>query len=133
MKKLFMFALLALMTAGIAVAQDAAAGAQPPAQPTAQQESTVGQPTEMNESLYKGCLSGSKDNYILTDDKGNTFRLHSDKDINEHVGKMVEVRGNVKTEGVDSQKQPAAAGNAKDLDVGDIKSVSGSCPAAETK
>jgi hypothetical protein len=78
-------------------------------------------------------LSGSKDNYILTDDKGNTFRLHSDKDINEHVGKMVEIRGNVKTEGVDSQKQPAAAGNAKDLDVGDIKSVSGSCPAAEAK
>ena len=132
MKKLFVFALLALMTAGIAVAQDAAAGT-PPAQASAQQESNVGQPTEMNEPLYKGCLSGSKDNYILTDDKGNTFRLHSDKDINEHVGKMVEIRGNVKTEGVDSQKQPAAAGNAKDLDVGDIKSVSGSCPAAETK
>lgn len=129
MKKLFMFALLALMTAGIAVAQDAAAGQQP-AQPSAQQ-STVGQPTEMDETLYKGCLSGSKDNYVLTDEKGNSFRLHSDKDINEHVGKMVEVRGNIKTEGVDSQKQAAGA-PAKDLDVGDIKSVSGSCPAAGT-
>lgn len=128
MKKLFVFALSVAMTAGIAVAQqDAAAGSQA-AQPTAQQQTSVGQPTDTNEPLFKGCVTGTKDNYVLTDEKGDKYRLHSDKDINEHLNTMVEVRGTVKAEGVDSQKT-AASDNAKDLDVADIKTVSKGCSA----
>ncbi len=129
MKKLFVFALSVAMTAGIAVAQQDAAAGSTAAEPTAQQQQTsVGQPTDTNEPLFKGCLSGTKDNYVLTDEKGDKYRLHSDKDINEHVNTMVEVRGTVKTEGVDSQKT-AASDNAKDLDVADIKTVSKGCSA----
>jgi hypothetical protein len=128
MKKLFVFALSIAMTAGIAVAQQDAAAGSTASQPTAQQQTTVGQPTDTNEPLYTGCLTGTKDNYLLTGEKGDKYRLHSDKDINEHVNTMVEVRGTVKTEGVDSQKT-AASDNAKDLDVADIKTVSKGCSA----
>ena len=66
----------------------------------------------------------------LTDDKGTQYRLHSDKDINEHVGNMVEIKGTIKKEGADSQK--ASTSPAKEIDVADIKNVSKGC-AAGTK
>jgi len=124
MKKIFAFlTVLALSTAMVA-AQDP--------QPTTQNQTTqtdVGQPTDTNEPVFKGCLSGSKDNYVLTTSDGKSFRLHSDKDINEHVGKMVEIRGTMKKEGVD--RPDDAATRMSEIDVADVKSVEGgSCPPA---
>lgn len=124
MKKIFaVLSVLALSTAMVA-AQDP--------QPTTQNQTTqtdVGQPTDTNEPVFKGCLSGSKDNYVLTTSDGKSFRLHSDKDINEHVGKMVEIRGTMKKEGVD--RPDDAAARMSEIDVADVKSVEGgSCPPA---
>jgi HEAT repeats len=55
-----------------------------------------------NQPVFKGCLGGTKDNYTLKDQStGQEYRLHSDKDISEHVGNMVEIRGTIKKEGQD--------------------------------
>jgi hypothetical protein len=154
-KSYFVLVTMLLLTAGLCFAQqDASAGQQPPAAsaPAAGQQTSVGQPTDTNEQLLKGCLSGTKDNYTLTDDmSGQKYRLHSDKDINEHVGNMVEIKGTVKAEGADRPAAAAApsadasstgAGASssaagadasksaeKDLDVADIKTVSKGCSA----
>lgn len=113
---------LALSTALVAAQE-------PQPTPTQNQTQTsVGQPTDTNEPVYKGCVSGTKDNYMLTTSDGMSFRLHSDKDIAEHVGKMVEIRGTVKKEGADrpADAQPASA--TQEIDVADLKNVEGSCP-----
>jgi hypothetical protein len=156
----FVLVTLLLLTAGLCFAQaDASASQQQPATaasaPSADQQTSVGQPTDTNEQLFKGCVSGTKDNYILTDEKGDKYRLHSDKDINEHVGSMVEIKGTLKAEGADRSaaaasnssttgsvaSQPSASADAsqtsssadaskkaeKELDVADIKDVSKGC------
>ncbi len=109
---------LALSTA-IVVAQEP--------QPTQTPQTSVGQPTDTNEPVFKGCLSGTKDNFVLTTTDGKAYRLHSDKDISEHVGMLVEVRGTVKKEGAD---RPADAMPVppSEMDVADVKHV-GTCPA----
>lgn len=125
-KKIASLTLAALLTTGLAVAQDPTSGT------SQQQQTTVGQPTDMNEPLFKGCVSGTKDNYVLTAEDGRQFRLHSDKDINEYVGKYVEIRGSVKKEKVD-RPDSAQTGGTKfsEMDVADIKNVDGkTCPAA---
>ena len=49
-----------------------------------------------DESTFRGCLAGTDDNYVLRDEaSGKLYRLHSDKDLDEHVGNIVEVRGNI--------------------------------------
>jgi LPXTG-motif cell wall-anchored protein len=91
----------------------------------------VGSPTDTNEQLFRGCLSGSKDNYMLADQQtGQSYRLHSDKDINEHVGDLVEVRGTIKKEGSD-QASGVATGGMQEIDVADIKTVSKGCSASQ--
>ncbi|MEO5935704.1 MAG: DUF5818 domain-containing protein [Terriglobales bacterium] len=103
---------------------------EPQPTPTQTPQTDVGQPTDTNEPVFKGCLSGTKDNYTLTNSDGKTFRLHSDKDISEHVGKMVEIRGTVKKEGVDRPADAAPASSSSEMDVADVKSIEGSCPFA---
>ncbi len=104
-------------------------------QPTTTQtpQTSVGQPTDTNEPLFKGCLSGTKDNYVLTTSDGKAYRLHSDKDIAEHVGKMVEIRGTVKKEGVDRPADAAPASSTSEMDVADVKNLEGTCPFASAE
>ena len=123
-----------LLTAGLCFAQqDASSAQQPASQPSASQSATpqtdVGKPTDTDEQVFKGCVGGTKDNYTLTDETGKQFRLHSDKDINEHVGENVEVRGTIKKEGTDSQA--TATKTMQQIDVADIKTVSKGCSAAK--
>lgn len=136
------FALLFLLTAGLCFAQDASSNApqapasadaqQPAAAPDSQQaQANVGQANDANEQSFKGCVSGQKDNYILTDENGTKFRLHSDKDINEHVGQSVEVRGTVNKEGAD--RASTSTESLQEIDVANIKTVGGSCSAGMTK
>ncbi|HUQ50326.1 MAG TPA: hypothetical protein VM056_06400 [Terriglobales bacterium] len=127
MRKYLTLALAFALSAGIAVAQE------PQTTPsTTTPQTDVGQPTDTNEPVFKGCISGTKDNYVLTDVNGKAFRLHSDKDIAEHVGKMVEIRGTVKKEGADrpADAQPASA--SSEMDVADIKNIEGSCPTSNS-
>jgi hypothetical protein len=122
-----------LLTAGLCFAQDASSTQQPASQPSASQSATpqtdVGKPTDTDEQVFKGCVGGTKDNFTLTDETGKQFRLHSDKDITEHVGENVEVRGTIKKEGADSQA--TATKNMQQIDVADIKTVSKGCSAAK--
>lgn len=132
-RNVLVLALLFLLTAGLCVAQQDATSAQQPTVPSAQQPSSqptqtdVGQATDSDQQVFKGCLGGTKDNYTLTTDDGKQYRLHSDKDINEHVGNQVELRGTIKKEGADSQATSTA--NLPGIDVADIKDVSKGCSA----
>jgi hypothetical protein len=128
-RKLTTFAFATMLTAGLAFAQDTTNTS---AQSTQPAQTNVGQTTDTNEPLYKGCVSGTKDNYVLTSEDGKAFRLHSDKDINEHVGKFVEVRGTEKKEGNDSNASTGTAAMSQ-IDVADLKNVDGkSCPATSS-
>lgn len=127
--RLGVFLLLAL---GVSFAQQDSA--QQPSQGQSSAQTDVGKPTDTDQPVFKGCLSGEKDNYTLTDESGKTYRLHSDKDINEHVGNMVEIRGTVKKEGMDSPQTSTTATAPQGLDVADIKTVSKGCSTSpETK
>jgi hypothetical protein len=127
-RNLLVLALLLLLTAGLCVAQDATpAQQQPSASQSSTQASDMSKPADTDNQVFKGCVGGTKDNYTLTDETGKQFRLHSDKDINEHVGNMVEVKGKMKKEGADSQATSTAT--LPQIDVDHIKDVSKGCSA----
>lgn len=127
-RNLLVLSLLFLLTAGLCVAQDTtAAQPQPSASQSSTQASDMSKPADSDSQVFKGCVAGTKDNYTLTDETGKQFRLHSDKDINEHVGNMVEVKGKMKKEGADSQATSTAT--LQQIDVDDIKDVSKGCAA----
>jgi hypothetical protein len=132
MKKFMLSTATLLLASGLSMAQTSTPQPDPSAPSTQPAQTDVGQPTDTNEPVYSGCLSGSKDNYTLTTDDGKTFRLHSDKDINEHVGKRVEIRGSIKQEGADRpDASTAPAGSMQELDVADIKNLDGgNCPSS---
>jgi Protein of unknown function (DUF5818) len=140
MKKLLLFASTLLLAGGLAAAQDAqpanskdTAAQAPQSQSNPSQsnpdtaQTNVGGQTDKDQQLFKGCIGGSKDNYILTAQDGTTYRLHSDKDITEHVGQSVELRGTVKPEGADRSSQAGAAPQQKEIDVAGVKTVAQSC------
>ncbi len=128
---------LFLLLASVAlIAQDQSS--QPSAasqQPSGEQSASgVGGATDKDQPLFKGCLSGTKDNYMLKDESGTEYRLHSDKDISEHVGNKVEIRGTLKKEGQDRPESGAAASaRVKELDVADVKTVSRGCGESEKR
>jgi hypothetical protein len=84
---------------------------------------------------YTGCLTGVKDNYVLRSDDGSLYRLHSDKDIHEHVNARVDVRGRIDNKDRDREAQvnaPVAAQVGVEvpragINVEDIKTISGAC------
>jgi hypothetical protein len=141
MKKLLLIPSI-LLLAGALAAQDKPANNNDapaaPATPAAQDQSNpsqsnpaaaqtnVGGKTDKDEQLFKGCVGGTKDNFTLTAQDGTTYRLHSDKDIAEHVGQSVELRGTIKPEGADRASQ-AGTSQQKEIDVADIKTVAQSC------
>jgi hypothetical protein len=146
-KKLLFFASTLLLAGGLAAqdapaannkdAKDAAAQApqsqSSPSQANPSQsnpataQTNVGGQTDKDDQLFKGCIGGSKDNYTLAAQDGTTYRLHSDKDIAEHVGQSVELRGTIKPEGADRSSQASTTAQQKEIDVADIKTVAQSC------
>jgi hypothetical protein len=89
-----------------------------------------------DESSFRGCLAGTDDNYVLRDEaSGKLYRLHSDKDLDEHVGNIVEVRGNIDNNHREreAQVQANAASQAgieipsAGINVDDLKTVSKGC------
>jgi hypothetical protein len=106
--------------------------------------------TDEAQPFIRGCLAGTEDNYILTEDTtGKQYRLHSDRDMTEHLNQLVEVRGIVKEDGdamaraderadLPQADQPAdetttpedndaQSATPEDLDVTDIKTVAETC------
>jgi Protein of unknown function (DUF5818) len=124
MKKLLLSTATLLLASGLAIGQDP----QPQSTPSGQAQTDVGGQTDKDQQLFKGCLDGTKDNYTLTAEDGKTYRLHSDKDINEHVGHQVELRGTIKAEGADRPDDVSAgAAGGQEIDVADVKMISESC------
>lgn len=151
MQKLSFLFLIALLAAALVVpaafAQDQTAQ---PAQAPAAQPDQSAQPAQapgapaagaadvLKQTSFTGCLTGTEDNYLLRDENsGMLFRLHSDKDIDEHVGKKVTVTGKVEDQQREDQaqlekgSQAAAGAQIPDhaINVQDIKDAGGSCEA----
>ena len=140
MKKLLLLTSTLLLAGGLAAQQtpspanskDPVAAQSPqsqadPSKSPAAAQTDVGGKTDKDEQLFKGCIGGSKDNYTLAAEDGTSYRLHSDKDIAEHVGQSVELRGTIKPEGADKASQAGTAAQQKEIDVADIKTVAQSC------
>ena len=97
---------------------------------------------EVDRSNFRGCLAGTKDNYVLRDEaSGKLYRLHSDKDLNEHVGDVVEVRGDIDNDPREREAQTQASSARQAgieiptaaIDVDDVKTVSKGCADAKAK
>ncbi|MGE0406911.1 MAG: DUF5818 domain-containing protein [Candidatus Korobacteraceae bacterium] len=93
------------------------------------------QPANADDNKWQGCLVGTEDNYVLRTADGELFRLHSDGDIDEHVGNTVEVSGKIEQNERDqqAQTQAQAAKNAGvaipklGINVEDLKTISKGC------
>ena len=98
-------------------------------------------PVASAKEYYRGCLTGTHDNYMLRADDGQLYRLHShsEDDFKAHLGDVVEIRGELSDHDREreAQEQTPAANAAgvemprHGLNVSHIKTVSHGC--AEVK
>lgn len=86
---------------------------------------------------FRGCLTGTKDNYMLRTDGGEVYRLrdHPEFDLRSHLGDMVDIKGHFK-DGEREREAQAQASAPVDLpkhaiDVSHIETLSHGC--AEVK
>src|SRR5437764_11130746 len=87
---------------------------------------------------FRGCLTGTKDNYLLRTDSGEVYRLrdHPEFDLRAHLGNTVDIKGHFKDgeREREAQAQPATASEGipkHAIDVSHIETVSTGC--AEVK
>jgi hypothetical protein len=86
---------------------------------------------------FRGCLTGTKDNYLLRTDSGEVYRLrdHPEYDLRSHLGDTVDVKGHFKDG--ERERQAQAEPNAgldvpkHAIDVSHIETLSHGC--AEVK
>ena len=83
---------------------------------------------------FRGCLTGTKDNYLLRTDSGEVYRLrdHPEFDLRSHLGNTVDIKGHFKDgeREQEAQAQPASAtaGVPKHaIDVSHIETISSGC------
>jgi hypothetical protein len=95
---------------------------------------------EVDRSNFRGCLAGTKDNYVIRDEaSGKLYRLHSDKDLDEHVGNVVEVKGDIDNDPREREAQTQASSAQQAgievptaaIDVDDVKTMSKGCADAK--
>ena len=92
---------------------------------------------DSDRETFRGCMTGTNDNYVLRASDGTLYRLHSDKDINEHVNEMVEVKGKVENQKREKEAKRDVAAEQQagieipkfGIDVHDIKTISKGCAA----
>lgn len=114
MKKLLSITCVMLLAAGIAVAQDTPP---PGEQPPAPQEQTMPQSDQAAEQItVRGCLSGSDNNFTISDQSGQTYKLSGDfTTLSAHVGHEVELTGQLgEVSGAADQSAGDPSGAASD-------------------
>jgi len=131
MRKTFLLAMILLVSAAWAVAQ------QDPNEPTPQSPSTQhpnAQPPDTTapppaaDDAIEGCLGGGAGNFTLTDKTGTTYQLQlpqgTDTDnLNKHVGEKVRVTGSMAN---------AAGGNQASIQVARMNKIADSCGIGST-
>ena len=98
-------------------------------------------PAASAKEYYRGCLTGTHDNYMLRTDDGQLYRLHShsEDDFKAHLGDVVEIKGQLSDHAREREAQEQApAANAAGvempqhgLNVSHISTISHGC--AEVK
>jgi len=120
MKKLLSITCVMLLAAGIAVAQDTPPSGEQPAQPAPQQEQQLPQSDQAaDQTTIRGCLSGSDNNFTISDQSGQSYKLSGDFSmLSQHVNHEVELTGKL---GEVSGAADQSAGEAGAATSGDQK------------
>jgi hypothetical protein len=142
MRKMFLLLSLGLLSACLALAQDASPAGQSttPNADSSNTTTSAGQPAadDSNNSAgaIQGCLSGSDGNYMLTQDgTGASFKLMGDESkLKKHVGHEVSVTGQASGDAGSGSASNQGQGDtsssgsaATTIQVTDVKMVSKQC------
>jgi len=120
----FFFLAVALAGAQDTLGSEAKPGTQDPTSQAASQQSSTPQ-----NSVIRGCLSGSPGNFTLTDQNGMQYKLMgNDAALQSKVGHEVEITGaeNQAATG-SSDTQDSSTQTTNGLEVSDVRDVSGDC------
>ena len=130
MNRLLVLASSLLLSGGVlASAQDTlGSGAEPETQDPNSQASS--QSSTAQNTVIRGCLSGSAGNFTLTDQNGMQYKLIGDDGVLQpKVGHEIEITGTAspvgEASGSQSQESTAAVPNAVQLSA--VRDVSGGC------
>jgi hypothetical protein len=129
MKKLLSITCVLLLAMGIAAAQDTPSGEQPAPQ---EQEQALPQSDQTADQItIRGCLSGSDQNFTISDQSGRSYKLSGDfAMLSEHVGHEVELTGKFGEVAAGEQpagEQAAATGDQKLFEFSNVKMISETC------
>jgi hypothetical protein len=136
MKKLLSITCVMLLAAGIAVAQDTPPSGEQPAQPAPQEQTPQSdQAADQSSTTIRGCLSGSDNNFTISDQSGQSYKLSGDTSmLSQHVGHEVELTGKLGDMAAGEQpsgEQAGAAttGDQKLFEVSNVTMISEKCAA----
>jgi hypothetical protein len=126
MNKLFVLTSLLLLAGTMVVAQDTLGSG---AKPEAQDPPSKSQSSSAQNSVIRGCLSGSTGNFTLTDQNGMQYKLMgNDGALQSKVGHEIEISGAESQSAAsngDDQESVAHSPNA--FQVAEVRDISGSC------
>jgi hypothetical protein len=127
MNKLFVLASSLLLAGTLAASQDTAcSGAKPRAQDPKSQVSS--QSSTPQNTLIRGCLSGSTGNFTLTDQNGMQYELMGrGAALQSKVGHEIEVTGRGSQPTATGPDQGSTAPTSNGFQVSDVRDVSGNC------
>lgn len=128
MNKLLALISSLLLAGALAGAQDTLGnGAKQGAQEQNSQASSQSSTTQ--NTVIRGCLSGSAGNFTLTDQNGMQYKLVGNDDLLQpKVGHEVEITGTEnQSTATDSDDQESMAHTSGAFQVSDVRDVSGSC------
>ncbi len=126
--QLFVLTSSLLLAGAMAVAQDTLGS---PAEPEAQNPNppSTSQSSNPQNSVIRGCLSGSTGNFTLTDQNGMQYRLlGNEAALQSKVGHEIEVTATQNQSSASSGDDHASAAQTSNgLEVSDVRDISGSC------
>lgn len=125
MKRAVFLASFLLLAASLAMAQDTANS---PSQDQSQNATVASRRSSSEVSTVRGCLSGSADNYTLTDRNGAHYRLVGQSEsLAAAVGHEVEIRGSEQSTEPDSGEGETAAHYASTFQVSQMEDKGSTC------
>jgi hypothetical protein len=116
-----------LLAGVLAGAQDTlGSGAKPGAQDT--NPPAKGQSSTAQNTLIRGCLSGSAGNFTLTDQNGMLYKLvGGDPLLQSKVGHEVEISGTGNQSGATGEDRQSVARMPNAFQVSNVRDISGNC------
>lgn len=125
MKRAVFLASFLLLAASLAMAQDTPNS---PSQDQSQNATAASRRSTSDVSTVRGCLSGSADNYTLTDRNGAHYRLvGQNESLAAAVGHEVEIRGSEQSSETDSGRGETVTHYTSTFQVSQMEDTGSSC------